>query len=108
MTISVCPADEINASVDQVWSLLESPARFDAWWDARVVAAVPPGPMAPGQHIEARAKGIFPARVQCDVTAVDAVKHQLQMTARLPFGVVDHLTFTVTPIGPDRSLVRFG
>jgi SagB-type dehydrogenase family enzyme len=29
------------------------------WWDARVLEATPPGPLAPGQHIEAKAKGPF-------------------------------------------------
>lgn len=59
MAISVCPGDEVNASVDEVWSLLDDPARFDVWWDARVLEATPPGPLAPGQHIEAKAKGPF-------------------------------------------------
>ena len=108
MAISVCPGDEVNASVDEVWSLLDDPARFDAWWDARLLEAAPPGPLMPGQHIEARAKGAFPARVQCDVTAVDAAKHRIQMTVRLPFGMVNHFTLTVAAIGPDRSFVRFG
>jgi len=99
---------EVNASVDEVWSLLDAPSRFDAWWDARVLEATPPGPLTPGQHIEARAKGPFPARVQCDVTAVDAAEHRIQMTVRLPFGIIDHFTLTVAPIGRDRSFVRFG
>ena len=108
MTVSVCPMDEVNASVDEVWSLLDDPARFDAWWDARMLAATPPGPLAPGQHIMARAKGPFPARVWCDVTAVDPAKHRIQMTVRLPFGIVDHFTLTVTAIDADRCFVQFG
>jgi uncharacterized protein YndB with AHSA1/START domain len=108
MAISVCPGDEVNASVEEVWSLLDDPARFDVWWDARMLEATPPGPLAPGQHLEARAKGPFPARVRCDVTAVDAANHRIQMTAQLPFGIVDHLTVTVAAIGPDRCFVRFG
>jgi uncharacterized protein YndB with AHSA1/START domain len=108
MAISVCPGDEVRASADEVWSLLEDPARLDAWWDARVLEATPPGPLRPGQHIEARAKGVFPARIQFDVTAVDTAQRRIQMTARLPFGIVDHVTLTVTASGPDRSFVRFG
>src|SRR5262245_63760109 len=108
MTVSVCPGDEVNASADEVWSLLADPARLDVWWDARVRTATPPGPLAPGQHIEARAKGVFPARVTLDVTAVDAATRRLQMTARLPFGVVDHATLTIAPLAPDRCFVRFG
>jgi uncharacterized protein YndB with AHSA1/START domain len=108
MAISVCPADEVDASVDEIWSLLVDPARLDAWWDARMLEATPPGPLAPGQHIVARAKGPVPAHVRFDVTVVDEAKHRIQMTARLPFGIVDHVTLTVTAIGPARCFVQFG
>src|SRR5262245_28566832 len=60
MTISVCPGDEVHASADQVWSLLNDPTRFDAWWDARVLEASPPGPLSAGQRVVARAKGASP------------------------------------------------
>ena len=108
MTVSACPADEIAAPVDVVWSLVDHPDGFDAWWDARTIAADPPGPLAPGQHVVARARGLFPARVHIDVIEVDAVHHRLQLTARLPFGVVDHMVLTVAARGPDRAFVRFG
>ena len=108
MTISACPADEIAASVDAVWSLVDRPEGFDAWWDARVVRAEPPGRFAPGQRVLARARGVFPARIAIDVTEVDTARHRLQLTARLPFGVVDHMTITVAARGPDRAFVRFG
>ena len=108
MTVSVCPGDEVKASVDVVWSLLSDPARLDAWWDARLLHARPPGPLVPGQHIEARAKGAFPARVSFEVTAVDPASHRIQMIARLPLGLVDHLTLTIARLAPDRCFVRFG
>jgi hypothetical protein len=108
MTISTCPADEIAAPVDVVWSLVDRPEGFDAWWDARVVGAEPPGPFAAGQHLVARAKGIYRARIEIDVTEVDAAQHRLQLTARLPFGVIDHMTLTVAARGADRAFVRFG
>src|SRR6185503_12018145 len=68
MAVSVCPGDEFKVSADVVWSLLADPARLDAWWDARLLHATPPGPLVPGQHIVARAKGAFPARLSFDVT----------------------------------------
>lgn len=108
MAVSVCPADEVHASVDQVWSLLGDPARFDAWWDARWLRSTPPGPLAPGQRIEAKAKGLLPARVWFDVKAVDGAQHRFQMTAHFPLGIVDHVTLIVTPIRPDRCRVQFG
>jgi hypothetical protein len=108
MGISVCPGDEVNASVDEVWSLVDDPARFDAWWDARMLEATPPGALTPGQHIVARARGPIPARVRFDVTVVDAAKHRVEMTVRLPFGIVNHFALTITAVGPDRSFVRFG
>jgi len=108
MTVSACPAEDVHASADQVWSLLREPARLDAWWDARMLRATPPGPLAPGQHIEARAKGLIPARIQIEVTAVDEAQHRLEMTARFPLGLVDRFTLIVTPLGPDRCRVQFG
>ena len=108
MAISVCPADEIDAPVAVVWSLVDRPERFDAWWDARVIDATPPGPMAPGQHVVARARGAFPARITFDVVAVDAAQHRLELVARLPFHVIDHMTIVIQEIARDRSLVRFG
>jgi hypothetical protein len=108
MAISVCPGDEVNASVDAVWALLDDPARFDVWWDARMLEATPPGLLTPGQHIVARAKGAFPARVLCDVVAVDPAKHRIQMTVRLPFGIVDHFTVIMAATDPARCFVRFG
>ena len=108
MTISVCPAEVVAAPAEVVWSLLADPTRFDLWWDARTKTAEPPGPLAPGQHIEARAKGILPARVRCDVTEVDATARRIQMIVHLPFGVIDHFTVTVAARGDDHALVRFG
>jgi len=108
MPVSACPADEVHASVHQVWSLLRDPARLDLWWDARVLRSTPPGPLAPGQHIEARAKGLLPARIQFDVTAVDDARHRLQMTAYFPLGIIDHVTLMVAPLAPDRCRVQFG
>ncbi len=108
MTISVCPAEDIAAPVEVVWSLLDDPMRFDLWWDARTTSAEPPGPLAPGQHVEARAKGLFPGRVRIDVTEIDAAARRIQMIAHLPFGVIDHFTVTVAARGADRAFVRFG
>ena len=99
MTISACPADDVAAPVEVVWSLLDDPMRFDLWWDARTKTAEPPGRLAPGQHVEARAKGVFPARVRIDVIEVDVAARRIQMIAHLPFGVVDHFTVTVAEIG---------
>jgi Polyketide cyclase / dehydrase and lipid transport len=108
MTVSACPADDVDASPDDVWALVDHPDGFDAWWDARTIAAEPPGPLAPGQRIVARAKGVFPARIHIDVVEVDAARRRLQLIARMPFGVVDHMTLTVDARGPDRAFVRFG
>jgi len=108
MTVSACPADEIAASIEAVWSLVDRPEGFDAWWDARVLRAEPPGPFAPGQRVVARAKGAIPARIRFEVVEVDAAAHRLRLLAHLPFGVVDHMTITVAARGPDRAFVRFG
>jgi hypothetical protein len=108
MTISVCPADEIAAAPDDVWALVATPEAFDAWWDARVIAAEPPGPIAPGQRVVARAKGVWPARVRYEVVAVDRARRRLELHVRLPLGVVDHMMLTIDARGADRAFVRFG
>lgn len=107
MSLSACPADEIAAPAAVVWSLVERPEAFDRWWDARVIRATPPGPLAPGQHLIARAKGLVPARIHYDVTVVEP-NARLQMEIRLPLGIVNHFTMTVRALAADRAFVRFG
>jgi hypothetical protein len=108
VSVSVCPAENVHAPIERVWSLLAEPDGLDAWWDARIVSADPPGPLASGQHLVARARGALPLRFTLDVTSVDPVQHRVQITVRFLFGIVDHATLSATVLGPDRCHVQYG
>ena len=56
--IRACPFGEVGVSADVAWSYVTDTSKLDSWWDARLVSAEPAGPMAVGQHIEARANGL--------------------------------------------------
>ena len=107
--VMACPIDEVEAPLEAVWSLLREPRQLDQWWDAHVVQATPPGPLAPGQRIDAETRALGRTfAVYFDVEAVDTSRHQVRMTAHLPFGVVDHATITVMPLAERRCRVSFG
>ncbi len=107
--VTACPIGEVEAPLETIWDLLSEPRQLDRWWDAHVVQATPPGPLAPGQRIDAETRALghtFAMRI--DVEAVDPPRHQVRMTAHLPLGVVDHATITVVPLGERRCRVSFG
>ena len=65
--IRACPFGEVM-SADVAWSHVTDPSKLDSWW-TRGQSVEPAGPMAVGQHIEARAMDF---RVTLDVLEVDA------------------------------------
>ena len=104
----MCPARVTGAPVDRIWELLTTPERFEEWQDAKLVAALPPGALASGQHIVMAAPflgRIF--RFTFDIGEIDPNRQWLDLTARFPFGIVnqEHITLTPTPEGG--VLVRF-
>ena len=109
MTVSVCPSAIVEAPVQRVWELLTSPEALDTWSDATLVAADPDGPARPGQRLRL-ATTAFGRRlpVTIDVLDVDAERHLLHLRVDAPFGLVNDETVTMTPIGDQRTLVRFG
>jgi hypothetical protein len=58
MVVSVCPAANVAAPVEDVWELLAQPANYDRWWDAHLVRSVPEGPVTPGQINYATTKAL--------------------------------------------------
>jgi uncharacterized protein YndB with AHSA1/START domain len=107
--VSVCPIAEVAVSADRVWSLLAEPKQFDLWWDAKVTSADPPGPLAPGQRINAVTRAFGrDFHVWMEVVEVDPAHHRLRIDAHLPLGLVDHATLTATPLGPGRARLSFG
>ena len=95
MAVKICPIATVNAPIEQVWGLLSEPGSYALWWDAQTRAILPPGPAHAGQAIRARSRAL--GRwwdVAITVNAVDAAKHMLDLTTRLPFGITvyNHLT----------------
>jgi uncharacterized protein YndB with AHSA1/START domain len=109
MVVSVCPAANVAAPVEDVWELLAQPSNYDRWWDAHLVRSVPEGPATPGQICYATTKAFGK---QWDVTfvikSIDPDRHKIQFDVTLPLGIIDHATFTCTPVDAVSCRVQFG
>ena len=109
MVVSVCPAANVAAPVEDVWELLAHPSHYDTWWDAHLERSVPEGPATPGQisYATTRAFG-----KQWDVSfvikSINPDRHQIQFDVTLPLGIIDHATFTCTPVDAVSCRVQFG
>jgi uncharacterized protein YndB with AHSA1/START domain len=109
MTISVCPVATVKAPLEQVWQLLSEPKNFDLWWEARTQSIVPPGPAQAGQMIYARAGALgISGKITIRVDAIDAPKHQLHLTTRLPLGITMSNHLTCTQVDPVTTYISFG
>jgi hypothetical protein len=107
MSLLACPACVADAPAEVVWSLLD-PAHLDEWWDARTRRVTPQGPLSAGQRLECRAGPLGLFSVTVEVLEVDTAARRLHWVARLPFGIVNEQTTTVTPLGPGRCRISFG
>ena len=108
MIVNVCPAGVAKAPADRVWELLTTPERFEEWQGARLVSAVPPGPLAPGQLITLAAPVLGRwLRFTFEIGGVDPGRQWIDLTARFPFGIVNREHITLAPAGADGTLVRF-
>jgi hypothetical protein len=107
MSQLVCPACVADAPAEVVWSLLD-PAHLDEWWDARTRRVTPPGPLSARQRLECRAGPLGLFGFTAEVLDVDAAARRLHWVIRLPFGIVNDQTTTVTPLGPERCRISFG
>lgn len=109
MVVSVCPVANVAAPVEVVWELLAEPSNYDRWWDAHLVRSVPEGPATPGQINYATTKEFGK---QWDVTfvvkSIQPARHQIHLDVTLPFGIIDHATFTCTPVDEASCRVQFG
>jgi ligand-binding SRPBCC domain-containing protein len=108
MIVNVCPSGIAAAPAQQVWQVLTTPDRFGEWLDAAVVAVRPPGRAVAGQRIDLVAPSFgFHWRVSIDVDAVDPDGRWIDLTGRLPFGIVNHERVTLAQVDADQTLVRF-
>lgn len=110
MGVSVCPAANVAAPVEEVWELLMHPARYDdEWWDIQIEQVTPEGPVTAGQVIKAsRSEMGIRARVNIAVEVVYPDKHQVRFSGHFPFGVVSDNTITCTPIDEQSCYVQYG
>ncbi len=109
MSTSLCPIATVDASVEHVWSLLSDPSAYALWWDARTREVVPPGPARPGQRVLADSRALGRRwDVTVTVEAVDAQRHQIRLTTRLPLGITVFNTITCTPLDPASCRLSFG
>jgi hypothetical protein len=109
MGFSICPATVVAAPIECVWELLEEPARYDEWWDARTERIVPEGKASPGQVLYAKTSA-FGRKwdVTLRVEGVNTEKHQIQFHITLPLGTVNHQTTTCAEIDATSCRVQFG
>ncbi len=109
MSFSTCPLATVNAPVERVWALLEDPAQFGVWWEAKTRSIVPPGPAQPGQEIYAQL-GWLPRRWDLHITvqSVAPEKHQLDLHTRLPFGITVYNHITCAGLDDRHTRLSFG
>ena len=109
MVVSVCPAANVVAPVEDVWELLVQPSNYDRWADAHLERSVPEGPAVPGQISYATSKALGK---QWDVTfvvkSINPDRHQLEFDVTLPFGIINHVTITCTPVDAVSCQVQYG
>ncbi len=95
--------------MERVWELLTTPAGFDLWVDAALVAAEPEGPARSDQRLHCVASALGRAfAVTIEVLEVDPERRRLHLLVDLPFGLVNDEVITLAPAGEGRTLVRFG
>ena len=90
-----------------IWNLLTTAEGYNRWADATVVAAVPPGPAEPGQCIELRSWALgrgWP--VHFEIGAVEPM-HGIEITVRLPFGIVNHEHISLVALSDRETRVSF-
>jgi hypothetical protein len=113
-TLSVCPIEDIAAPLDEVWSLLVDPGKFDLWWEAKLQRVRPAGTMVPGQVIDAGFKAaqqgfLKKFHIVLAVKEVNHSQHRLSLVASfLPFGITDHVTISCMSLDANRCRVSFG
>ena len=109
MTASLCPIASVNAPLERAWGLLVRPEGYAAWWDARTRSITPPGPVRPGQCIQAESRALGRRwDLTITVEAVDETAHNLRLITRLPLGIAVYNSITCSEQGPTTCRISFG
>jgi uncharacterized protein YndB with AHSA1/START domain len=109
MSVSVCPIAVIAAPIERVWALVVDPAQWAHWADASLDHVEPPGPACPGQTFVVSSVGFGRRwRFHFTVDAVDEAGYRLRVTARFPFGMVEHTQIGCVAVDEATCRVTFG
>jgi hypothetical protein len=85
---SSCPTSIVNASVEIVWGLLTRPEKWGDFYDVRITSVEPAGPAVVGQTVLAESgPRLLHLALEFRFTKIDAVKYELGLDVKLPFGV---------------------
>jgi len=108
VAIQTCPTDIVAAPPERIWKLLTDPRELAAWTGTRLIdgpiQGTPTRALAPGDRI-ILSPG-FGMRLILDVLAIEPLR-RLTLDARLPFGVVNHERFEISPAGARGCRVTF-
>jgi hypothetical protein len=109
MAMNVCPTDRVQAPVDLVWTLLMDPAGYGRFFDLTVERVEPAGPAAAGQRFSGWTRALCRRwRIDGEVLAVDAQRHEIRLRTFLPLGVVADNRIVCTAIDARSCTLRFG
>jgi uncharacterized protein YndB with AHSA1/START domain len=101
-SFETCPTDVIHATPERVWELLTNPARF-GWLGVKVIES-------PARHLAAGDRLRFgPApglRLWWTVLSIEPLR-ALELDIKVPFGIRNHETVVVSPVGVDSCRVTF-
>jgi uncharacterized protein YndB with AHSA1/START domain len=103
--IHVCPTDIVKASPDRIWDLLANPRELADWSDTALIEA-------PGREITAGDRLVLGAglarRFRIRFHVRQAVRPRLlSIDIRLPFGVTNDESISISPVGFDTCRVTF-
>ena len=109
MSLNVCPADTVHASVDRVWELLMYPAGYGRFWDLTVERVEPEGLAVVGQTFVGWSRALGRRwRIDGEIQEVDAERHHILFRMSYPFGVVGNNRLMCIRTGEQSCMLRFG
>jgi hypothetical protein len=87
MTISVCPAAQVDAPMEKVWGVLNAPAMYSTWADAVVEDFEPEGKAHAGQVVRLWSKAFgLKWHITMKIKEVDDRNYRISVETHLPFG----------------------
>jgi hypothetical protein len=109
MSLSVCPADTVQASVEKVWELLMHPVDYDHFWDMTVERVEPEGPARLGQKFVWSSRALCRRwRIDGEIQEVDAQRHHILFRLTLPLGLISSNRIMCARIDEHSCTLRYG